>query len=110
MQDLWNSFLCIAVKAMNDTMDENSRAHFRLVFGIASTFPIINGALPRIKHLIETLKTIEAVICATVAERRIQTAITPDIRSPSVIHSKGRMVAVPPPDGLRQQIFNAFRV
>lgn len=48
--------LSVAVKAMNDTMNENGLVSSRLILGMLPRFPIINTALPTQKDRINAIK------------------------------------------------------
>lgn len=127
--------LKVAIKAMNDTIGENGIVPSRLVFGILPIFPIISTKLPTQRERMAALPTAQAEMHAIIAERRITSALTPDI-PPAVdrhyrlgeevlvfsekekawlgqfivLHCTGRMVTVKTTSGDQRQTFNSFHV
>lgn len=67
--------LRVAVKAMNDTMNENGLVPSLLVFGLIPRFPIIASELPNQKERMEILTTAWAEMKAIVAKKRIMRAL-----------------------------------
>lgn len=61
--------LRVAVKAMNDTINENGLVPSRLVFGIIPLFPIINTDLPTKKNCMNGIKTAQDKMNSIVAKR-----------------------------------------
>jgi len=71
--------LSVAVKAMNDTINEKGLVPSRLVFGILPRFPILNSNLPNQKERLEIIKTAQAEMNSIVAERKIMTALSKNV-------------------------------
>lgn len=67
--------LRLAVKAMNDTMNENGLVPSLLVFGIIPRFPIIATELPTQKDRMDVLAPERAEMEAIVSQKRIMTAL-----------------------------------
>lgn len=67
--------LKIAIKEMNDTVGEDGLVPSLLVFGIIPRFPIINTSLPNQRDRMKALTSANMEMNASVAERRIATAL-----------------------------------
>ena len=71
--------LRVAVKAMNDTINENGLVPSRLVFGIIPRLAIINTDLPTQKDRMNAIKSAQAEMNSIIAECRIMTALKSDM-------------------------------
>ena len=127
--------LSIAVRAMNDKIEEKGLVPAFVAFGRTPRFPIISTELPTQEEQMRPLTSDKMEMNAIIPERRIQAALTKLIPPAAdrrhqledevlifseqdknwlgpfiVMHFQGRMIIIQNREGIYRQMFNAFQL